>query len=91
MLRISRTSTAHQVTLRLEGEISGRWVPELRNECTRALEQQGGALVLDLGDVSSIDASGLALFRELQRRHVRVRNCSLYVAALLEGVVAIDP
>lgn len=91
MLRISHASmTETPIALRLEGDIRGRWVSELRRECARALEQNGGRLVLDLAGVSSIDVAGLALFRELGARRVRVRHCSLYVAALLEGVVEID-
>jgi len=90
MLRISQTPATHPATLTLEGEISGRWVPELRRECARVLDGSGGGLVLDLAGVSSIDVAGLALIRELRARRVRVRGCSLYVAALLEGVVDID-
>lgn len=87
MLRISQALTADaQITLRLEGEINGRWVEELRRECARALDAaapDGRRLVLDLADVSSIDASGLELFRKLRTRRVILTNCSLYVAELL--------
>jgi anti-anti-sigma factor len=62
--RVTRHS--EPITLWLEGEITGRWVQELRRECARALERtpDGGRLVLDLAGVSSIDAAGLSLFRE---------------------------
>jgi anti-anti-sigma factor len=91
MLRISQTSTREaQITLRLEGEINGRWVEELRRECLRALggdAPNGRQLVLNLVDVSSIDAAALALFRELRARRVVVTNCSPYVAELLENSI----
>lgn len=94
MLRISHESqTEGWVTLRLEGEINGRWVDELRRECDG---QRGGAarddrqLVLDLADVSSIDAAGLALLRELTARRLVVRNCSPYVAELLKDVIDVE-
>lgn len=92
MLRISQTATTDtRITLRLEGEITGRWVQELRSECARALDTTNGRrLVLDLGDVSSIDTAGLTLFRELSARHVLVRNASLYIAELLKGAVEVD-
>lgn len=94
MLRISQTCTSStQITLRLEGEINGRWVEELRRECARALDGDAPncrRLVLDLAEVSSIDAWGLSLLREVGTGAVVVRNCSLYVAALLTGVVDIE-
>ena len=90
MLRISQTSTTEsQVTLQLEGEISGQWVEELRRECVRALSgaaADGRHLVLNLAGVSSVDAAGLALFRELSARRVVIRNCSPYVAELLKNL-----
>jgi anti-anti-sigma factor len=94
MLRISHESTTEaQVTVRLEGDINGRWVDELRRECDRAL---GGAvsddtpLVLDLGEVASIDAAGLALFRELTARRLVVTNCSVYLAELLKDLIDVE-
>lgn len=93
MLRISRTSTIRRIALSLEGEINGRWVEELRNECDRALCGDTGGnrkVVLDLANVSSIDATGLELFRELITRGVAVANCSPYVAELLRYVIDAD-
>jgi ABC-type transporter Mla MlaB component len=88
MLRISDASATNgRATLRLEGEISGPWVAELRKECIRALSAElhdSAQLVLDLAGVSSIDAAGLALLRELSPRRVVVTNCSPYVTELLK-------
>ena len=89
MLRISHESTTvAQVTVRLEGEINGRWVDELRRECDRVLVgamADEKRLVLDLANVSSIDAAGVALFRALAARLV-VTNCSPYLAELLKDL-----
>jgi anti-anti-sigma factor len=94
MLRISHESTTDaQVTVRLEGEINGRWVDELRRECDRMLSgaaQDGRRLVFDLADVLSIDAAGLALFRQLSAGRLVVRNCSPYLAELLKGVTDVE-
>jgi len=94
MLRISLIGiTEAQVTLRLEGAVNGRWVEELRRECDRLLSSNAPEmrqLVLDVANVSSIDAEGLALFRELSRQRVFVTNCSPYVAELLHGVIDAD-
>jgi anti-anti-sigma factor len=87
MLRISQVSTDAQPTLRLEGEVKGPWVDELRRECARAVTGNGRTrqrLVLDLAEVSFVDAAGVALFRELKTRQVRMTNCSLYLAELLK-------
>ena len=88
MLRISPASATNGgATLRLEGEISGPWVEELRKECIRVVSaevQDRTELVLDLAGVSSIDAAGLALFRELSTRGVVMTNCSPYVTELLK-------
>ena len=92
MLRISDASTPElPLTLRLEGEIKGRWVHELRRECLGTLEraEERSTLVLDLAGVSSIDAAGVSLFRELSHRRVLVRNCSSYVEVLLSAVIDI--
>ncbi len=92
MLRISRTSTEGRITLTLEGQINGRWVEELRSECDRTLDEMEGdrKVVLDLANVSSIDATGLELFRELTARCVTVENCSPYVTELLRDVIDAD-
>jgi ABC-type transporter Mla MlaB component len=91
MLKISRldgskgSGPAGDETLKLEGQVRGRWVDELRRACAEALVATG-RLTLDLADVSFIDASGLALFHELAALGVAVSNCSLFAAELLKGV-----
>lgn len=89
MLRISRESTMDaRVTVRLEGEIKGRWVEELRRECDRALTDAGRGVQLevDLAGVSSIDAAGVTLFRELGAGSLVLKNCSPYLEELLKDV-----
>ena len=62
MMRISVVQSSSQaVTLRLEGEVKGGWVAELRQSCEGALSE-GTELVLDLAGVSYIDRDGIALF-----------------------------
>ena len=90
MLRIfQETSTSDVVVLRLEGQVSGRWVEALRHSCDEALQPNGGQphrLVLDLAEVSFIDADGLSLFRDLSSLRVTLSNCSLFAAELLKGM-----
>jgi anti-anti-sigma factor len=95
MLRIScECEQPAQVTVRLEGDVKGRWVEELRRECDRLVGGGGTVgrrLVLDLAGVSSMDAAGLELFRELGAESLVVKNCSPYLAELLKDVANVEP
>jgi hypothetical protein len=97
MLRISERSdlpaTQGIKLLRLEGQVTGPWVAELRRVCTEAFGNDGHAtphLVLDLSGVFFLDADGIALFRELSERRVRFSNCSAFIAEQLKGVADVD-
>ena len=80
MLRISLVEALDQaVTIRLEGQVRGPWMDELRQSCEQWLAK-GIALHLDLSDVSFIDMDGLALCRRLSDRKVRMLHCSPFVA-----------
>ena len=79
--------------LRLEGQVTGPWVAELRRVCTDVLGNNGhreNHLVLDLAGVSFLDADGIALFRELAGRRVSFTNSSPFIAEQLKGVADVD-
>jgi anti-anti-sigma factor len=92
MLRISPASSegdGGSTRLRLEGEVSGPWVHELRRVCAEALDHNGhgtAPLVLDLAAVHFIDSAGIGLFQELVARRVVLTNCSVFVAEQLKEV-----
>lgn len=92
MLKISRETTADsqdRVLLRLEGQVTGLWVEEVRRTCYEAIGvngRRGNPLVLDLRDVSFIDADGVALFRELAAYGTDLVNGSLFVMEQLKEV-----
>jgi hypothetical protein len=96
MLRISFERPAdqeHLEVLRLDGQITGPWVEELRRVTLEALGTNGdgaSAITLDLGGVSFLDADAIALVRELATRRVHVTNCSTFVAEQLKGVANVD-
>jgi anti-anti-sigma regulatory factor len=95
MLRISRaTSEGHSEPklLRLEGQITGPWVEELRRVCAETLGNNGGGgrLILDLAGVSFLDADGLALFRELAARRVSFTSSSAFITEQLKGAADVD-
>lgn len=73
--------------LKLQGELAGRWVQELRRTCADALEDGADSLLLDLREVTFMDHDGVALFRELGDR-VSVTNCSLFAAEQLKEPLA---
>lgn len=85
MLRISESSlNGKAATLRLEGNITGPWVEEVRKSC----EQLLGAdreLLLDLTDVSFADRDGIVLLRELSRQEVKLINCSPFLNQQLKS------
>jgi ABC-type transporter Mla MlaB component len=85
MLRIS--STEHDepaVTLRLEGQIVGPWVDELRKTIEQLLNQ-GRLLTLDLTEATFADRNGVALLLDLRRRTVSIRGCSPFLNEQLKS------
>jgi anti-anti-sigma regulatory factor len=90
MLRITDGRTADEPNsgmLRLEGQVTGPWVEELRRVCNELISKRGDAtqrLVLDLSNVSFVDANGIALFRELTAHLVSLTNCSAFVTEQLK-------
>jgi hypothetical protein len=85
VLRISRVESLNEaVTLRLEGQVRGLWVEELRRACELLLARDSG-LILDLTEVSFLDLDGVALCRRLRERNVAFLHCSPFVAEQLRG------
>jgi hypothetical protein len=83
MLKISGLKSGdHARTLRLEGQVIGPWVEELRGVCERLLTE-GQPLTLDLASVSFLDRDGITLLRRLAARHVALINRSPFVAEQL--------
>jgi len=79
MLKISEAETANcSATLKLEGRVIGPWVVELRQTCEKLLTE-GRALMLDLTEVSYVDADGVAALTGFKSRGVKLKNCSSFV------------
>jgi hypothetical protein len=72
------------VTIRLEGQVRGPWVEELRRSCEQSLAK-GRRLLPDLTEVSFVDMDGVALCRYLRDRDVTILCCSPFVAEQLKG------
>ena len=88
MLKISCTASEDRILLRLEGDVRGEWVDELRRACDTPAANGHAAprLVVDLRDVLFIDARGVLFFRELHARSAEFVHCSAFVAEQLKEV-----
>ena len=84
MLRISRLeSTDQEVTLSLDGTLSGPWVAELSAACNSVLAERR-KLSLDLTGLGYLDAHGASLLHGLRERSVALLNVSRFVVELLK-------
>ena len=80
MLKITRAVLSEkEISLQLDGRVSGQWVALLRETAESALDE-GVGLSLDLKNISFIDCEGIALIRNLIERGVRHTNPPLFVA-----------
>ena len=84
MLKISIISDSDQaIQFQLEGKLVGPWVEELQRLSDEALSRQK-AVSLDLEKVRFVDPHGVALLRDLARKHVSQVNCSPFVTQQLK-------
>ena len=84
MLRITEeTLNGKTARMRLEGQVIGPYVMEVRRSCEKLLNT-GRPLALDMGDVSFLDRNGVALFKELISRDVSLVNCSAFLTEQLK-------
>lgn len=88
MLKITRDQHARSdggTLLRLEGQITGPWVDELRLACRGSHVR--APIELDLRNVTFIDTAGLAFFDEVWTE-ITVVNCSLFAAEQLKDLTS---
>ena len=85
MLKITSTEPVNQmVTLRLDGQLVGPWVSELKKSCKEAMAS-GSQLYLDFSGVSFVDSDGLAFLRSHLDRHIVLIRPSQFVKEQLKG------
>ena len=84
MLRITQETLNGKIArARLEGQVVGPYVMEVRRFCESLLET-GRSVSLDMSDVSFVDRNGLTLFKELTSRSVSLVNCSPFLTEQLK-------
>ena len=84
MLKIVAHDRDRHCTLRLEGDVIGRWVDELRRFSEETLAS-AAQLTVDLADVGFVDREGVDLLQMLGDRGVAVVNASRFVAEQLKA------
>jgi ABC-type transporter Mla MlaB component len=90
MLMITRVVQSDgEITLRLDGSVSGQWIELLRESAASALAEERG-LTLDLKNICFIDCEGLALIKSLMGQGVRQVNAPLFVAEQLRKCEATE-
>jgi anti-anti-sigma factor len=82
MLKITRVVQDQEITLQLDGSVSGQWIELLRKSVESELHE-GLRLTLDLENICFIDCEGLALIKDLMGQGVRQVNAPLFVAEQL--------
>jgi anti-anti-sigma regulatory factor len=79
MLKITKVALSnHELTVLLDGRVTGQWVELLRESAESALAE-GLWLTLDLENIYFIDCEGIALIKSLIDRGVRQVNAPLFV------------
>jgi anti-sigma B factor antagonist len=95
-LRIRRTRDEHGVVLELSGELDLASAPALERELSEIEDENPGRIVIDLGNVSFLDSTGLALMLRAQQtspangHQLCLRPGSSQVQRLFEITGALD-
>ena len=73
--RIDRAVDGNLIVLSISGTITGQHVDTLRS----VLQQESGAIAIDLKNVSLVDGDGVQLLALSEDRGMELRNCPAYV------------
>lgn len=83
MLKITKVVLSKQeITVQLDGRLTGQWVELLRESAELALEE-GTRVTLDLENICFIDCEGLVLIKRLIDHGVRPVNVPIFVVEQL--------
>jgi len=82
MLRITPIQTRQTATLKLEGQVSGPWVEELRR-CWDSLAQGKVPVKINLRHVTFVDRPGRELLLRMEREGTPFLECSEFLRDLL--------
>jgi anti-anti-sigma factor len=87
MLRIT-VRDGNEVRIIVEGKLASAWVNELRKCCRTVLSRsQPNNVLVDLADVSFVDAAGKNLLAGLVRQGIRLTSDDAAMDALVSDLV----
>lgn len=84
MLRVTPIQTRRMTTLKLEGQLSGPWVDELRR-CCASWAQKKVPVRINLRDVTFLDLLGRELLLRMERQGTPLLECSEFLRDLLHS------
>ena len=89
MLRITENrENGSTLRLRLDGTVSSEFIEHLTGLVGRYRAQSGAILIIDMAGVSFMSHEAARDLQALRSDHVRIINCSPFIAALLETAKA---
>ena len=87
MLKITNSATVNEDRWILSGQLAGLWVAELRSNWDQVRDRsRGRRYVIDLSDVTCIDARGEGLLCELKGEGAEFVAKGVYTKHLLENL-----
>lgn len=84
MLRVTPIQSDGTTTLKLEGNLSGPWVDELR-QCWMKLVEKKVPVEVDLRALHFLDSNGTTLLLGMERQGTRLFGGSPFIHSLLHG------
>jgi anti-anti-sigma regulatory factor len=88
MLKITTVMTDQQTTLNLAGKLTGPWVSELSRHWQRVAAFREGVLIVNMTDVTFMNAEGQALLTEMWRAGVELYTTDRFTKAIVDCIVA---
>jgi len=88
VLRITIEKRNGTWVLKVEGNLQGEWVSELRRAWYSLRDDSGvGPVRVELADVPFVDAAGKDLLIEMHRQHVEITARGFLTSALCDEIV----
>lgn len=89
MLRITRRTDGELIVFELEGRLAGPWVEELAG-CWLEASARAPQLVLELKEITFVDASGRKLLAEMHRAGVRFHAAGCMTRSIVDEIVGAE-
>jgi len=85
MLRITTAEREHSVVLTMEGRLCGPWAAEARHAWSQLRERANGhPIILELGGVTFVDATGEALLADILSAGAQVHSNGVLITHIVD-------